>query len=159
MHSGKVRFRVVLTLGLRNYKSRQIRGPDPRLQTYSARSAVIGSTDAARRAGRKLANNAEAPKTPATQRSVVRSHGGVPKSILRISEAAMIAHTITPAPRLPRQRRTTPQNGISFGPAAIPHRLSASPLQQQAAKADAPLTPRWWPLGRATICDRFHFPP
>lgn len=35
--------------------------------------------EAARRAGRKLASNAEAPNTAATQTSVVTSQGGVPK--------------------------------------------------------------------------------
>src|SRR5262249_45713770 len=64
-------------------------GPTPR-QNYSARNAVIGSTEAARRAGRKLANNAEIPNTAATQARVVISQGGVPKSSLRISEAARI---------------------------------------------------------------------
>ena len=61
---------------------------------YSARNAEIGSTEAARRAGRKLANNADVPNTAATLTSVVKSHGGVPKSSLRINEAAMIAQPV-----------------------------------------------------------------
>src|SRR6185503_20466159 len=61
---------------------------------YSARRAEIGSTDAARRAGRKLASNADAPNTAATPTSVVMSHGGVPKSNLRIKDAARIAHPV-----------------------------------------------------------------
>src|ERR1051326_7998337 len=62
--------------------------------SYSARKAEIGSTEAARRAGRKLASNAEPPNTTATEMSVVTSHGGVPKSSLRINEAATIAHPL-----------------------------------------------------------------
>ena len=66
----------------------------PKSRDYSARNAEIGSTEAARRAGRKLASNAEAPNTPATQISVAMSHGGVPNRSLRISEAAIIAQTV-----------------------------------------------------------------
>src|SRR4029450_12720002 len=64
------------------------------LAAYSARRAEIGSTEAARRAGKKLASNADAPNMAATEISVAMSHGGVPKSNLRISEAARIAHPV-----------------------------------------------------------------
>src|SRR5258708_32230785 len=61
------------------------------LSTYSARNAVIGSTEEARRAGRKLANNADAPNTAATQTRVAISHGGEPKRRLSISKASLSA--------------------------------------------------------------------
>src|SRR5258708_34370277 len=61
------------------------------LSTYSARNAVIGSTEAPRRPGRKLANNADAPNTAATQTRVPISLGVRPRGSLRIGEAAMIS--------------------------------------------------------------------
>ena len=68
---------------------------------YSSRSACTGFTDAARRAGKKLAIKDAAASTSATQASVAGSQARTPNSRLRISiEVPMEASTpkTTPAP-------------------------------------------------------------
>jgi hypothetical protein len=55
---------------------------------YSARSAFVGFTAAARRAGRKLAANDVSPNNTATQPRVSASQGCTPNSRLRINSDA-----------------------------------------------------------------------
>src|SRR5579871_5101747 len=66
---------------------------------YSARNASTGFTEAARRAGRKLAISAERPRTAATATSVGTSQDWMPKSSLRISVVA--ASELTRPARIP----------------------------------------------------------
>src|SRR5579863_1432474 len=62
------------------------------LPAYSARRASTGLTDAARYAGKKLANSAQNVSKAATPTNAVASHGAVSKSSLRINVAAPTEH-------------------------------------------------------------------
>src|SRR5208337_508078 len=67
--------------------------PEGRSTRYSVRSASMGFTEAALRAGTKLASNAARPSTPATPTRVGISQLLTPNSIFRASAAAAMAAT------------------------------------------------------------------
>src|SRR5215470_9498149 len=68
---------------------------------YSDRNASVGFTDAARRAGRKLAASDANPSNTTTQTSVVGSHASTPNNRLRVRTDAPTEQTspmASPAP-------------------------------------------------------------
>src|SRR5581483_11289171 len=82
-----------------------------RRAAHSIRSATIGSTVVARRAGTHAANAAVATSTSATAPSVIGSVGWIPNSIVEMNRAVAIART-TPMTTPASASRTLPPTTI-----------------------------------------------